>query len=209
MAKTDPNLLTQAEYARSRKRRGLSGGSRESVRKAVDEKRISSFGPGKLVDQALADVQWERNTRTRISPSQGAGTDVGATPGAPVQPELIAGDDPPGGAGQSASNQAADPNYMQFRARREQADASMAEMKEAEMRGMMLRRDDVDRAMYEIGRELRDGLTACAHRIASEVASLVSAEACEAVISREHRIVLELLVTSLREKVGAPARMST
>jgi len=57
---------------------------------------------------------------------------------------------------------------------------------------------------FEIGRELRDRLTGCARRIASEVAGLSSAESCEAVIDREHRIVLELLVTSLREKLGAP-----
>jgi hypothetical protein len=39
-------------------------------------------------------------------------------------------------------------------------------------------------------------------RVAAEVSSLVTAEACEEVIEREHRIVLELLVTS-REKLGA------
>ncbi len=91
---------------------------------------------------------------------------------------------------------------MQFRARREEADAQIAEMNAAKMRGAMLMREDVDRAMFEIGRELRDTLTACARRVASEVASISSAEACEAVIDREHRIVLELLVTSFREKAG-------
>lgn len=199
MAKSDPNLLTQAEYARSRKERGLPGGSREAVRKAVDEGRISAFGPDKLLDKALADSQWERNTRTRVSPSSAAGPSpqlgLDATPD--PAPESI---DPPAGKA------AADPGYMQFRSRREEADAQIAEMNAAKMRGSMLMRQDVDRAMFEIGREIRDRLTACARRIASEVASINTAEGCESVVDREHRIVLELLVTAFREKIGAPMK---
>jgi hypothetical protein len=197
MAKSDPNLLTQAEYARSRKERGLPGGSREAVRKAVDEGRISAFGPDKLLDKALADSQWERNTRSRVSPSSAAPAQLGLdAPGdtAPEMPEP------------ASSKAAADPGYMQFRSRREEADAQIAEMNAAKMRGSMLMREDVDRAMFEIGREVRDRLTACARRIASEVASLNTAEACESVVDREHRIVLELLVTACREKIGAPAK---
>jgi hypothetical protein len=95
---------------------------------------------------------------------------------------------------------------MQFRMRREEADAQIAEMNAGKMRGSMLMRQDVDRAMFEIGREVRDRLTACARRIASEVASIDTAEACEAVVDREHRIVLELLVTAFREKIGAPPK---
>lgn len=204
MAKSDPNLLTQAEYARSRKERGLPGGSREAVRKAVDEGRISAFGPDKLVDQQLADSQWERNTRARVSQSSAqpnqATTNVASVGAAPADYA---------GEGAGSSKPPADPTYMQFRSRREEADAQIAEMNAAKMRGAMLMREDVDRAMFEIGRELRDRLTACARRIASEVAATNSAEACETVIDREHRIVLELLVTTFREKVGAPAKATT
>ena len=195
MAKSDPNLLTQAEYARSRKERGLPGGSREAVRKAVDEGRVSAFGPDKLLDRALADSQWERNTRTRMSQTSALAGQLGidaAPDQAPTMPD-------PG-------TSKADPGYMQFRSRREEADAQIAEMNAAKMRGTMLMRADVDRAMFEIGREIRDRLAACARRIASEVASIQTAEACESVVDREHRIVLELLTTSFREKVGAPAK---
>lgn len=76
-------------------------------------------------------------------------------------------------------------------------------MRTAKIRGTMVLREDVDRAMFEIMREVRDRLTSCARRIASEVASVSSAEACESIIDREHRITLELLVSSFREKVGA------
>jgi hypothetical protein len=202
MAKSDPNLLTQAEYARSRKDRGLPGGSREAVRKAVDRGHVSAFGPDKLLDKALADSQWERNTRARTSPT--------ATGGASLQlPIEGASDREPaadGAAPGGGDKPLADPSYMQFRMRREEADAQIAEMNAGKMRGSMLMRQDVDRAMFEIGREVRDRLSACARRIASEVASLATAEACEAVVDREHRIVLELLVTACREKIGTPAK---
>jgi hypothetical protein len=90
--------------------------------------------------------------------------------------------------------------------RREEADAQIAEMNAGKMRGTMLMRQDVDRAMFEIGREVRDRLTSCARRIASEVASVSTAEACELIVDREHRIVLELLVTAFREKVGGAVK---
>lgn len=205
MAKSDPNMLTQAEYARSRAERGLPGGSREAVRRAVDAGRIKAFGPDKLLDQALADAQWERNTRAR--PGQATTPSAGHV----STPDLLDGEaakDGPFLEAPASPRGSADPGYMQFRARREEADAQIAEMNAAKMRGAMLMREDVDRAMFEIGRELRDALTSCARRIASEVASMSSAEACETVIDREHRIVLELLVTSFREKAGAGAKGS-
>lgn len=201
MPKSDPNLLTQAEYARSRKARGLPGGSREAVRKAVEEKRISVFGPDLLIDQALADLQWERNTRARVGQT-GSG--------------VIAGESVPAAAGsevRAPEGQAPAPvvesGYNEARTRRERAEAEEAEMRTAKMRGAMVMREDVDRAMFEIGRELRDRLTACARRVAAEVASIQTAEGCEAVIDREHRIVLDLLVTQFREKVGAPVRSTS
>lgn len=202
MAKSDPNLLTQAEYARSRKDRGLPGGSREAVRKAVDEGRISAFGPDKLVDRDLADSQWERNTRARVS--QQAASAPGTQLGIDAEPPTA--QDSADAAGSSKAS--ADPSYMAFRARREEADAQMAEMNVAKMRGAMLNRQDVDRAMFEIGRELRDQLMSGARRIAAEVASKSTAEECEEVIDREHRIVLELLVTSFREKIGSAAKVT-
>lgn len=190
-------LITKAAYARHR------GCDEKAVRKAINEGRISAIG-GKI-DPAVADIQWERNTRARVRTTQPGqadlvdGADVGMV--SPSSATAAAGS-----AGDVPDRPAADPGYMQFRARREEADAQIAEMNAAKMRGAMLMRDDVDRAMFEIGRELRDRLTACARRVAAEVASIQTAEGCEAVIDREHRIVLELLVTHFREKIGAPMK---
>jgi len=200
MAKSDPKLLTQAEYARSREARGLSGGSREAVRKAVAEQRISVFGPDRLVDQQLADMQWQRNTRARATtkPATEPNADHGAA----------GGHDAPDAATQAAAQApgpaaAPDTGYTAARARREMAEAEQAEIALAKLRGDLVLRDDVERAFREIGREIRDRLMAAARRTAAEVSSLASAEACERVIDREHRVALELLTTSFREKLGA------
>jgi len=184
-------LITKSAYAR------LRGCDEKAVRKAVNEGRISLID-GKI-DPAVADIQWARNTRARVSQAPVQTGDLLGDADAEVAVATAASSRP-------VSQPAADPGYMQFRSRREEADAQIAEMNAAKMRGTMLVRQDVDRAMFEIGREIRDRLTACARRIASEVASVNTAEACESIVDREHRIVLELLVTSLREKIGAPAK---
>jgi len=193
-------LLSKAAYARHR------GCDEKAVRKAITEGRISAIG-GKI-DPEVADIQWAKNTRARVSQ---------APAGNPAPVEIgIEGDPAGGGAGSGgagggsgqagADKPGADPSYMQFRMRREEADAQIAEMNAGKMRGTMLMRQDVDRAMFEIGREVRDRLTSCARRIASEVASVTTAEACELIVDREHRIVLELLVTAFREKVGGAVK---
>lgn len=205
MAKTDPNLLTQAEYARSRKERGLPGGSREAVRKAVDENRISAFGADRLIDQHLADSQWARNTRTRLSPQANAAPDV---------PDLLSGASAPASPGAPAAAQtsvqasAPDTGYSTFRARREEAEAQRAEIEVAKLRGAMVMREDVDRAGYEIGRELRDAMESAVNPLGAELASLTTADDCIKVLRRHNRALQDLLVNAYREKIGAPAKPS-
>ncbi|MBX9960582.1 MAG: hypothetical protein K2Y15_10655 [Burkholderiaceae bacterium] len=173
-------LMTKAAYARHR------GCDEKAVRKAIAEGRISLID-GKI-DPAVADIQWMQNTRARvnrrstINPSSEECAQAGR-----AQPPVSA---------------SVDSGYSEARARRERAEADEAEMRTAKMRGAMVMREDVDRAMFEIGRQIRDRLIACSKRVGSEVASLQSAEACEAVIEREHRLVLSLLVDSFREKIG-------
>lgn len=200
MAKSDPNLLTQAEYARSRKDRGLPGGSREAIRKAVAEGRISAFGPDKLLDKALADSQWERNTRARFSPQAGA---AGTTP------DLLDGA-ADGGVGAAVAAiptpAAPDTGYSSARARREMADAEKAEIETAKLRGAMVMREDVDRAGYEIARELRDAMESSVNSLGAELAPITTAEECVAILRRHNRSIQDLLVRLNREKVGAPLK---
>lgn len=194
MAQREAEGLTQAQYAAHRKANKLPGGSREAVRRAVDEGRIGTIN-GKIYPQ-IADTDWAKNTRTRLSPQAASTASNG--------PELPLTEP----AAPPAEPQAADPgprdsDYTAARARRERADAESAELELHRKKGLLVQREDVDRAFFEMFREVRDRLAATAKRTAAEVSSLTSAEACETVIEREHRIVLELLTTSFREKVGA------
>lgn len=94
------------------------------------------------------------------------------------------------------------------RLRREQAQAEEAEMTTARIRGSLVQREDVERGAFEVARELRDRLTTCARRIAAEVAAINTAEGCEAVIDREHRIALEQLVAGIRAKLGSEVKLT-
>lgn len=169
------NLLTQAEYAKHR------GCSAVAVHKAVKAGRISAID-GKI-DPAVADLQWERNTRARISASARESS-AGA----------------PGGGG--AQGDATNNDYLANRARREAAEASIAEMKEAELRGKYLVKADVAAVVFEIARAFRDGLTNCGRRLAADVAGLSKVEECEEVIDREHRALLESMHHSLQSKLN-------
>ncbi len=169
-------LLTKAAYARYR------GCDEKAVRQAISAGRITLID-GKI-DPEVADIQWAKNTRARVAPNKSESEEPKS----------------------EMSKVESDPTYMTFRMRREAADAQMAEMNEAKMRGTMLIRLDVERAMFEISRDIRDFLTTCARRIAAEVASISTAEGCELVLDREHRIVLEMLGVSFLEKIGAPVK---
>lgn len=105
---------TKAEYGRSRKERGLPGGTRQAVSQAVDSGRIE-LTPEGLIDFDAADDAWRRNTST-IQQERAAGG-------------IAAGPDPE--------------DYLAARARKEAALADRAEMEVAELRGDLLRRETV------------------------------------------------------------------
>lgn len=135
------------------------------------------------VDVAYATHLYNNGTRKRAGGKQGDG--CGPLVGS--------------GIGESSE-------YMAARARRESAEASIAEMKEAEMRGKYLVKADVDAAFFEVARALRDGLTNCAKRLAADVASLTTPDECEAVIEREHRALLENMCTRLKSGLDVEAK---
>jgi phage terminase Nu1 subunit (DNA packaging protein) len=134
-----------------------------------------------MVDTEYATILYHRHTRPRANGKRTA--------------DVV----PP------AADVGAIPNYDESRAKREAAEASIAEMKEAEMRGKYLQKTEVDSAIFEIARAMRDGLTNCARRIAADVAGLPNAEDCEAVIDREHRALLESMAHRVTTKLGASA----
>lgn len=156
------------------------------ILKDVDGKKRVDFAMSDRLIQNTADMSRAGNGS---SSKQGGQADEAGMP-------------PPGPAAFSADSQR-DMTYRKAQAHERVFSAKIEEVKYKQLVGHLLDREHVDRAMFEIGRDLRDALTACSRRIASEVASVSTAEACEAVIDREHRIVLQLLVTGFREKIGA------
>lgn len=200
MAKSDPNLLTQAEYARSRKDRGLPGGSREAVRKAVEEKRISAFGPDKLIDLALADSQWARNTRARVGTADGAGQSAVAGEDLLSAVSAPAAVDPKNPPGQLSG-------YSAARVRTELANAELAELELARKRAEVRDVVDIERGGFDIARELRDALDSSVNTLAAELASMASADECAKVLRQHNRTIQLLLAQRLREKLAVKAQV--
>lgn len=172
-----PNLTTIAKWAES------IGISRQQGYAAV--KRCAIPVTDGMVDPEFAGILYQRHTRPRANGKRNAAQ--AATTAAPGVTEFVAGV----------------PSYDSSRARREAAEASLAEMKEAEMSGKYLLKADVDSAVFEISRAMRDGLTNCARRIAADVAGIANAEDCEAVIDREHRALLDSMAHAVASRLGA------
>lgn len=154
------NLITQAEYAKHR------GVSEPAVSKAIKAGRISLID-GKI-DPVAADAQWARNSRARAHVGTSQHQRVGAD-----------ADDGPGAE-----------DYWASRSRRENAEADIATMKAAEMRGELVRKADVDRASFEAARSLRDGIANCSKRLGATVAVLATPDECAGAIERELRALL-------------------
>ena len=135
-------LVTQAEYAR---RRGVA---REAVRKAVAEGRVSLI-EGRI-DPTVADVQWSTNTRARADAGK-ATTDTGKVVAGAAAGKLSKGEEGEG--------------YWGARSRREEAEASLAELELAAKAGSLIDRAGVEMAMETAFRLVRDAIMATPDRL--------------------------------------------
>ena len=166
-------LVSMSEYARMR------GCSEGAVRRAVRDRRIT-LTDGK-VDPVAADVQWARNTRVR----------AGSQPTNDANLQL---------PGATASSQTPAPtadstgDYWASRARREQAEAELAELKLQETLGALVRRDDVRAALSRRVATFRDGLMQIPSRLASQLAAETSEAAVHALLETELRAAVAHLV---------------
>lgn len=203
MAKSDPKLLTQAEYARHRKARRLSGGSREAVRKAVDRGHISVFGPDKLVDQVLADTQWERNTRVRASaeaPAAG-GTAPAVVDAAGAEPGSAAAASPAADEAAGPGEQLhTDPGYQLSRSRQAAADARTSEIKLAELEGSLIRVDQVKAQLAAMLAPVREGLL----QIPARLAPLLAPQSDPGRIQTLLEVEIHQVLAPLSRATGAP-----
>jgi hypothetical protein len=158
-------LVSQSEYAR---RRGCTEGA---VRRAVRDGRIALID-GKL-DPVAADAQWARNTRPR------AGSEPAAAP-LTAAPDREGEDDGNG--------------YWASKARRESAEADLAELKLAEQRGQLVRADEVRAALSRRAAAFREGLLQIPSRLSAVLAAEVDQARVHALLDAELRTVVAHLV---------------
>ena len=120
--------------------------------------------------------------------------------GGPGVPTFDRVDDGAGPVGMAAGGASKNATYMQAKTAREVYDAKMSQLDYEREIGKLIKKQEVDSALFEISRAIRDGLTNCAKRIAAEVSGLATSEECEAVIDREHRAILENMTRQFKDK---------
>ena len=94
--------------------------------------------------------------------------------------------------------------FEEARIRHKIAEANLAELEEARIKGLHVEKSKVDMAFFEAARGLRDGMTNCSRRLAAEVATLSTPSECEVVIARELRHLLESFTRQLAQKASVP-----
>jgi hypothetical protein len=197
-------LLTQKEYAAHR------GCSAPAVHKAVKAGRISMIGD--RIDPAVADIQWQQNSRARVR--SGASPAPAGQPGATSSTPASAGDlvdraqvDPassseePGGESGAASGEGgqlqADPGYQASRSRQAAADARTAEIKLAELEGTLVRIDQVKAQLAAMLAPVREGLLQIPARLAPLLAPQSDAGRIQTLLEVEiHQVLAPLAKVS-------------
>lgn len=161
-------------YARHR------GCAVSAVAKAIEEQRITTIldeNGKKCIDPEVADIQWAKNTRARADSKRVAPQDA------------LAGMEPAAAAVPAAGATTA-PDYNDYRARREKAEADMAERANLREAGRVLDREATERGMYDATHALRDVLMGLGQRTAPKCIGLADAREIERVITEEVRFAL-------------------
>lgn len=134
-------LLTYEKYAQHRKALGLSGTTAQAVEKAIRSGRITPLPGG--IDAAVADIQWEANTRKRADLHANA-------PSNQRQAEPVSDSPSTGGDGIA--------RWDESKAREQAAKAERAEIELAQLKGELVNRAGVERAAFAFGRILQKTL---------------------------------------------------
>ena len=127
------------------------------------------------VDAEVATLLYRSRTRPRANNSEPAPAPVSqpASPGVAVE------------------------SYEMARRRRESAEASMAELKEAELRGELVRRSAIEREMASRLVALRESLEVLADRLAAMVAAEADAAVCRRLLRDEHRNAMAAFASAI------------
>ena len=181
-------LITPAEYAR---RRGVS---RAAVSIAIRDGRITLIN-GKI-DPAVADIQWERNTRRAV----GRGGQATTSLRAPADGSAQAADASPDRSEPSAPEPAkSEHNYDSARAKREYHEAQLAEMRALERQGLLVEAARVKLAMADIMRVVADGLERIPDRVSVQIHPSMTQAEIHAQLERELQSIREDLQAAIGE----------
>lgn len=163
-------LITQSEYARRR------GCTEAAVRRAVKDKRITLIDG--RIDPVAADAQWARNTRVR------AGSRAADDANLRV---------PRGDASDGGDDEPDVEDYYTVKARRERAEADLAELKLAEQRGELVRVADVRAAWAKRASALRESILQVPSRLSPVLAAKADQAECHDILQTELHAVLSQL----------------
>lgn len=198
---TSPLKLTESGLARE------LGVSRQAIHDLVKRAILSKDEGGMIdVDKAKAALL------DRVRPS-GKTSEAAQKSAPPINTSTATGIAPPAVANTAVAaalqataievdENAEITSYHVAKTLREAAEAQIARIKLAEMQNKYLDKIKVDSSIFEVARAMRDGLTNCARRIAADVATLVNAEDCEAIIDREHRALMDSMSQRILAQLG-------
>ncbi len=188
-------LVTPAEYAR---RRGVS---RAAVSIAIKDGRITLIN-GKI-DPAVADIQWERNTRRAVGRGGQATTSARAAADGAAHAADAA---PDRGAAPGQQPVKSEHDYDSARAKREYHEAQLAEMRAMERQGLLVESARVKLAIADIMRVVADGLERIPDRVSVQIHAGMTQAEIHAQLERELQGVREDLQAAIGElptKLGA------
>lgn len=147
--------MTQAQYARWRKSRGLPGGTREGVRKAVLEQRIELLANGRI-DRRAADRAWAERSLPKVMPPDNAG----------ASPDSLA-------------------RLVSTRAAREEVRKELDQHRLNLATGVTVLRLPILSAATEAARKMQDRMRVLARHLGPIVAAIADPEECVRIIDGE------------------------
>ena len=159
--------LSLRAYSRHR------GCTLRAVQKAIESGRIKKTASGKI-DRDVADLQWGEGTRPSAPQ---AGLDL-----SPAAPDEIPGDV---FNALVAGGQDNGPSYHAARARREEADANLAELKYERERRNLVSSEEVSRTLARIGRIHASSRESIPSQLAPKLVGKTDLDEIEAIIRKE------------------------
>ncbi len=166
---------SQAAYARHRKERGLIGGTRRAVQKALASGRITAGSNGQI-DFERADRDWEQNLNHRKRPARREQSQV--------QPHESS----------SPSGDISTESFLEAQRRHEWLKVQKEELALCKRRGELAEVSEIEEVWGHIVSATQDRLLGLPGKLAPRLASVVDVHECQQLLDREIRQALSLLI---------------